>query len=109
LVMGTREISFGFSNPSAASGTVQNIRGAESSLELFHRIFVPAGTPHGGRVPVVDRVLQSYQRLRNGNRRLSAADRQRLDDHMDRLAELQRKLNVAVPVACGGMATPSDD
>lgn len=109
LVMGTREISFGFSNPSAASGTVQNIRGAQSSLELFHRIFVPAGTPHGGRVPVVDRVLQSYQRLRNGNRRLSAADRQRLDDHMDRIAELQRKLNVAVPVACGGVATPSDD
>jgi hypothetical protein len=109
LVMGTREISFGFSNPSQASGAVQNIRGVTSSLELFHRIFEPAGTAHGGRVPVVDRVLQSYQRLRNGNRRLSAGDRRRLDDHMDRIAELQRKLNVAVPVACGGATTPSDD
>ena len=31
-----------------------------SSLELFHRIFVPAGAPTPARVPVVDRVLESY-------------------------------------------------
>jgi hypothetical protein len=109
LVMGTREISFGFSDPSTASGTVQNIRGAESSLELFHRVFAPAGTTQHGRVPVVDRVLESYKRLRNGNRRLSSADRRRLDEHMDRLAELQRKLNVAAPAACAGVTAPDDD
>jgi Protein of unknown function (DUF1552) len=110
LVMGTREISFGFSDPSTASGTVQNIRGATSSLELFQRVFMPASaTGSAARVPVVDRVLSSYRSLRNGNRRLSAADRQRLDDHMDRLAELQRKLNTAVPSACGGASKPSDD
>lgn len=109
LVMGTREISFGYSNPSMATGSVQNIRGAASSLELFHRIFAPPGTPESARVPIVDRVLESYQRLRNGDRRLSAADRQRLDDHMDRLAELQRKLNAAFPTSCGGVIAPRDD
>jgi hypothetical protein len=109
LVMGTREISFGFSNPSQATGSVQSIRGAASSLDLFNRIFVPAATPQVARVPVVDRVLESYKRLRNGNRRLSGGDRQRLDDHMDRLAELQRKLNTAFPTSCSSVNTPTDD
>ena len=108
LVMGSEEISFGYSNPSLTTGTVQNIRAA-TSLELFHRIFIPAGTPDTGRVPVVDRVLASYRRLRHGNRRLSATDRQRLDDHMDRISELQRKLNTAFPIACGGVTVPVDD
>jgi Protein of unknown function (DUF1552) len=109
LVMGGRAVSFGYANPSSAAGSIQNIRAAQSSLELFHRIFTPAGAPDSGRVPVVDRVLESYRRLRNGNRRLSRADRQRLDDHMDRVAELQRKLNAAFPRACGGVAAPADD
>lgn len=109
LVMGTRAISFGYSNPSMASGSVQNIRGAESSRALFNRVFVPAATPESARVPVVDRVLESYRRLRHGNRRLSAADRQRLDDHMDRLAELQRKLNAAFPSSCRSVIAPTDD
>jgi hypothetical protein len=108
LVMGTREISFGWSNPSQATGTIQNVRAARSSLELFHRLFTSPGTQPTGRVPVVDRVLENYRRLRDGNRRLSAADRQRLDDHMDRIAELQRKLNTAVPVACG-LSAPEQD
>jgi hypothetical protein len=109
LVMGTRPISYGYANPSAATGSVQNIRGAASSLELFHRIFLPARTPESTRAPVVDRVLESYRRLRHGNRRLSNADRQRLDDHMDRIGELQRKLNAAFPVSCGGVTAPTDD
>lgn len=109
LVMGTRQVSFGFSNPSLQTGSVQNIRGAVSSLELFRRIFSPPGNADNLRVPVVDRVLDSYKRLRNGNRRLSAADRQRLDDHMDRLAELQRKLTATFPASCGGASAPDDD
>lgn len=109
LVMGTRQLSWGYSSPSSASGPVQGIRGATSSLALFHRIFSPAGAAGSTRVPVVDRVLESYRRLRHGSRRMSAADRQRLDDHMDRIAELQRKLNAAVPISCGGVVAPSDD
>lgn len=108
-MLGSRAISFNYSNPALASGNVQNIRGATSSLELFNRIFLPPGAARSARVPVVDRVYESYKRLRNGNRRLSAADRQRLDDHMDRLAELQRKLNTAFPSSCGGVIAPRDD
>jgi hypothetical protein len=109
LVLGTREVSFGYSQPSTGTGAVQSVRGIASSLELFHRLFSPPDAPRSGRVPVVDRVLASYHLLRNANRRLSAADRQRLDDHMDRVAELQRKLNAALPLSCGGLHAPTDD
>jgi len=109
LVMGTRTLSYGYSNPASASGQVQSIRGTASSRELFHRVFSPGGAANSTRAPVVDRVLESYRRLRHGNRRLSGADRQRLDDHMDRMAELQRKLNAAVPSACRATPTPTDD
>jgi len=109
LVMGTRQISFGYASPSQASGAVQNVRASASSAESFRRIFAPADAPGAARVPVVDRVLDSYRRLRDGNRRLSAGDRRRLDDHMDRLAELQRKLNATVPAACAGVGSPGDD
>ena len=52
-------------------------------------------------------MLESYKRLRNGNARLSAADKQRLDDHIARLAELERKLTVGA--SCGGVKKPTDD
>jgi hypothetical protein len=108
LIMGSRAVSFGYSAPSSSSGAIQNMRGTDSSLELFHRVFAPQGAAAAGRVPVVDRVLESYKRLRTGERRLSQADRQRLDDHMDRIAELQRKLSAAFPdPSCA--SAPRDD
>jgi hypothetical protein len=109
LVVGNQAISWNYSNPSLATGSIANVRGTLSSLELFNRIFLPqAVSEHQARVPVVDHVLESYARLRNGNRRLSAADRQRLDDHVDRVAELQRKLGTGITRSCASSA-PDDD
>jgi hypothetical protein len=119
MVMGSQQLSFNWSNPSSKSGNIENVRGTGSSRDLFERVFVASGTapptPEGpARAPVVDKVLESYRSLRNGNRRLSAADKQRLDDHMDRLAELERKLNAAAPpiasgALCGAVQEPSAD
>jgi len=50
-------------------------------------------------------VLEAYNSLRQSNRRLSADDRQRLDDHMDRLAELSRRLGTR-NAACEGLTRP---
>jgi hypothetical protein len=63
------------------------------------------------RQPIVDRVLDSYKKLRNGNRRLSSFDRQRLDDHIARIAELERKLSAMAPpsASCSAIARPTDD
>jgi hypothetical protein len=115
LVSGTRGgISWGYSNPAARSGAIQGLRTEASSLAMFNQIFVPGGTtpPAAARKPIVDRVLESYRQLRNGNARLSAADRQRLDDHLARLAELQRRVTAVSPVAlasCSNVRRPVAD
>lgn len=105
LVIGGNGMSANWSSPSSKSGTVQNIAPENDSLALFNRIFVPAEDPATARPPIIDRVLEDYKRLRNGSRRLSTADRQRLDDHIDRLDELQRKINVQV--SCGDIQPPT--
>jgi hypothetical protein len=111
IVTGTRGgFSWNWSNPGARTGTIQEVRGESSSLSLFNKIFVPPQTPGTNpRKPIVDRVIEGYRSLRTGNRRLSAPDRQRLDDHMDRLAELQRRLNVTRPASCGAVQRPAED
>ena len=97
LVIGSR-ISYNWSNPSnqTARGPVQEVAGSKDAQALFKQIFVGAATadPSNVTTAVVDRVNADYLRLRNGNTRLSASDRLRLDDHMQRLSELERKVNV---------------
>ena len=120
-------ISWGYTNASSQSGGVQEIPGARSSLDLFNSIFVPdaptmpeipvegegeEAMPSNDRTPVVDRVMDHYKYLRNGTfgeaKRMSAEDHRRLDDHMDRLSELQRRVN-ADPASCGNVPVPNDD
>jgi hypothetical protein len=105
LVIGGNGMSANWSSPSTKSGDVQNITPQNDSLVLFNKIFVPPEDPAEARAPIVDRVLENYKRLREGNRRLSQADKQRLDDHLDRLDELQRKLGVQV--SCGEVEPPT--
>ncbi len=105
LVIGGDRMSWGYSNPSTQSGTVQALTSEFDSLALFNKIFVPPQDPATKRAPVVDLVLEDYKRLRNSNRRLSTGDKHRLDDYLDRLAELQRKLEVQA--SCGNVQPPT--
>jgi hypothetical protein len=107
MIMGERPVSWNYSDPENQGGTIDNVRGYDSSRALFDKIFVPEDTGPAPRPPIVDKVLESYRNLRNGNRRLSAADRQRLDDHMARIAELQRKLSAGA--SCGDVPEPTDE
>ena len=102
-----RFISWGWSSPGTQSGSIQPLPGHESSLGWFNRIFVPDNQGDSTRPPVVDRVLDNWKSLRESNRRLSTHDRRRIDDHMDRLHELQRRL--AVVVSCEDVGTPTED
>jgi Protein of unknown function (DUF1552) len=98
LVVGAR-ISYNWSNPASpnARGPIQEVAGSTDAQALFKQIFVGAAAPDPNAVSaaVVDRVNADYRRLRNGNPRLSVDDRRRLDDHMQRLSELERKVNVS--------------
>jgi hypothetical protein len=80
-----------------------------SSLRMFDDLFrnhMPA-EPTAARTPILNMVMEDYRRLRNGNKRLSARDRVRLDDHMSRMDELDRKLTVTV--SCGEVTRPTAD
>jgi hypothetical protein len=107
MIMSSRPVSWNYSDPDKQSGSIDNVRGYDSSRALFDKIFVAPDSGPKPRPPIVDRVLESYKTLRNGNRRLSAADKQRLDDHMARIAELERKLTAKA--SCGDVTKPSDD
>jgi hypothetical protein len=106
LIVGASH-SYGWSSPQTQSGEIQQMAAEYSSLALFNRIFVPEEEETSPRPPVVDRVLENYNSLRQSNRRLSARDRQRLDEHIERVDELQRRL--AVVVSCGDVDEPTID
>jgi Protein of unknown function (DUF1552) len=91
-------VSFGWSNPQAGSGTVQTVSTTNNTLQLFDSLFAGVKPPTPGTPPpvkrpsVVDRILESYKSLRASNRRLSMEDRRRLDEHIVKLNELDRRI-----------------
>lgn len=113
LVAGNKNrLSFNYSNPAAKSGELVAAR-SMSATELFDRVFmggVSATQPTGTapRPAVVDKILADYRSLRQSNKRLSTSDKQRLDDYMGRLDELQRRLSVKSvnPVSCKMLSKP---
>lgn len=108
MVVGSDRLSWGYSNPmDPSASTIQPLQAEDSSLALFKKIYLPPADPGPKRPPVADLVLEDYKRLRDGNRRLSAGDRKRLDDHLSRIDELERKLKVAG--SCGNIDPPDVD
>jgi hypothetical protein len=104
---------WGWSNPTQKTGSIEALPLSQSSLALFSQIFVPDEDPNAPepRPLVVDRVVESYNRLRSGAfgdaAKLGAADRQRLDEHMDRLHDLETRLHAVA--SCGDVPQPTSD
>lgn len=113
MIFGSNRLSYNWSNPSERTGEIQEVTGQNDPMTMFNRVFIPEEDPTepAPRPPIVDRVFESYQSLRQSDRRLSTEDKQRLDDHMDRLAELQRRLNVDAErrASCGSSPAPAGD
>jgi hypothetical protein len=115
VAIGKGSGSYGYRTPGMrASGVSSSAIGAtESSQGLFDTLL--AGTSSAGPSPeamrpaVVDRILDSYKRLRNGHKRLSQADKLRLDQHINAVAELQRRLKTSVAAGCQVPARPATD
>jgi hypothetical protein len=105
-----QQLCCNYANPTARSGAIQPVTGTVDSLTLFDQFF-PAGgmtTMAAPRPPIIDRVRDNYLRLRNGNRRLSTADKARLDDYIARIDDLERRVT-AMPstVACTAPLRPA--
>ena len=102
----SNHVSAYWANPTTKTGPIQFLNGTADTQAVFDEIFVktpPSGTSQ--RAPAVDGVVASYRSLLQSNRRLSTSDRRRLEDHIARLAEIQRRLKVVV--SCGGIARPT--
>ena len=97
-VMVVNYLSYAHADPRARTGNVERVgTTARGSRELFDRLFGTNTAP--ARPLVVDQVVESYKALRNGSARLSVEDKRRLDEHMQRIYELQRKLQASAPPA----------
>jgi hypothetical protein len=99
-------LSWDWSDPIARRGVVQEVTGRVGSATGVFDDLMGTGNSSPRR-PLTDRVLASYQRLRNSNRRLGAEDRRRLDEHIARVTELNRQLTT-MPV-CAGATRPAAD
>lgn len=99
---------YNWADPLAQSGEVTQVPAVNDNMQLFDQVFVamPPEQPVDPRPLVVDRVLEQYQSLRQSNRRLSGADRMRLDEHLAKLDELERRLTTVV--SCGDQQPPSE-
>jgi Protein of unknown function (DUF1552) len=92
------DISYAYADPKNRTGAINKVSStARGSRELFDKLFGTTTAP--SRPLVVDQVVESYKQLRDGSARLSADDKKRLDEHMQRIYELQRKLQAAAPPA----------
>lgn len=113
LVFGAPRLSYNWSSPSDRSGSIQEVQGNSDPRTVFDQVFVPEEDPSSPapRPAIVDRVFTSYQSLRQSDRRLSTEDKQRLDDHMDRLSELERRVNSGAGerrASCGESLRPTE-
>lgn len=96
MTVGAGRLSYWWANPQARTGVLQAQPAYTSSLALFQRVFDP-GAAYGAATPLaVDRVMDGYRALL-ADPRLSAGDRRRLDAHMERLFEVQRRIAMDVP------------
>ena len=114
MVMGSRGgLSCNWSNPAARAGTIQEVRARVQLPGAVQPDLRPAGRRRAAAAARRSSIGCSRTTgcLRNSNRRLSAADRQRLDDHLARLAELQRRLGAgsAGTQSCAAVRRPTED
>ncbi|MCA9617702.1 MAG: DUF1552 domain-containing protein [Myxococcales bacterium] len=112
IANGYSRMSWGWVNPNDPSAGVAEVPRANSSIALFNQIFVPPEMPEENPRPlIVDKIYEHYRRVQTGAfgdaSRLSKEDKLRLEAHMERLLELERKLNVVA--SCGEITEPTQD
>ena len=83
-----------FTSPSTRSGNVVQQRSHRDNLELYNHLFDPGSAFNDVNQTILDHVKNGYNRLRR-HPRISRGDIARLDQHVERMFEIERKLLVA--------------
>jgi hypothetical protein len=100
--------SWNYSSVATKSGevTVQPVK--SHSRDLYNHLFKPASTFHNIDAVLIDRVKESYDVLKQ-DPRLSIGDRNRLNQHVERMFEIERKLQVSNAMGEGLPTEPGED
>jgi len=104
--------SMSYSDLGIKGGPVQQLKTRTNPLDAFNDVFGNVPTMPGTTTPppdrdklLIDQVRNDYLALQS-NPRMSAADRQLLDQYVTLVTELQAKLAVKPMMACTRPATP---
>ncbi len=102
--------SMSYTNLGMVSGAVQQVKARTNPLDAFNDVFGTGAPSSGAPSPdrdklLIDRVYQDYVKLKKSPR-LSAVDKQLLDQYTTLIAELEAKLTSAPTMACTPPATP---
>ena len=92
------QYSYNFTSPSTRTGNVVQQPARSQNLELYDVLFQPGSAFNGINGSIVDGIRANFARLRR-HPRLSRGDLMRLDQHVERMAEIERKLRVAQVMA----------
>jgi len=95
VAVGAPELSWGYESPSRQSGNVVAQPAITRSRALFDHLFRPSSQPGAPSTLLVDRVLGSWKRLASRSD-MAAEDVRRLNDHVERLYEIERRISVQV-------------
>jgi hypothetical protein len=91
--IGSGRHSHNFSSPSTRTGAVVNQPAQTNNHALYDYLFQPGSSFNGINSSIVGRIRDNFARLRR-HPRLSRGDQMRLDQHVERMAEIERKLRV---------------
>jgi len=86
--------SWNYSSVATKSGDVVVQPVKTNSKDLYNLLFKPASTFHNIDTVLIDRVKESYDVLKQ-DPRLSKGDLNRLNQHVERMFEIERKLKVS--------------
>jgi hypothetical protein len=95
LVLGSR-LSYNFADPISRTGPLQEQPVTAPTAQALFDLLFPSTPVPGPKQLLVDRVADNYRRLLS-NPRLSQADKDRVEQHVERVTELERRLSVPPP------------
>jgi len=88
--------NFSYWRPLGGDSAVQTIPYMKDDKAVFDYVFPTTTQPNKSEPLIMDQVLSQFNKLM-GNRKLSSADKQRLEKHRDDIHDLQKKINQGNP------------